>query len=146
MPACARRFIVCMRRCGVATYGSMARAFSTSQNGMLIGHAARDAYAREPDSTSTSRSISGALVMISTGLWYSAQTSQARARHPVATTRAAGSSRCAREQDPFAAPRSLVERLPEQRGRLSSRRSCVEIGARAKPQVLMGTGARSSCG
>jgi hypothetical protein len=75
MPAAARRSMVRTRRSGVATQGSMARAFSRSQNGMETITPTRDVRC-SAISTSMSRSMSGALVITETGLRYSAQTSR----------------------------------------------------------------------
>ena len=75
IPAFASVSMARMRRSGVATNGSIARAFSGSQKGTLsvtLSLAVRWSSWR----MSTSRSISGALVMTATGFRYSAQTSR----------------------------------------------------------------------
>ncbi len=74
-PARASRSMVRMRRAGVVTKGSMARAFASFQKGTLTiteSRATRDSSW----STSMSRSMRGAFVMMPTGLRYSAQTSR----------------------------------------------------------------------
>ncbi len=76
-PAAASRAIVLIRRCGVATNGSIARALSGSHSGTDTLTPTRATCASR-ESTSRSRSMSGALVMMPTGLRYSAHTSRQR--------------------------------------------------------------------
>ena len=77
IPAFASLSIVRMRRAGVVTNGSIARAFVSSQKGQLTAIEKR-ALRVSSWNTSMSRSTSGAFVMIPTGCRYSAHTS----RHP----------------------------------------------------------------
>ena len=75
IPARASFSITRSRRAGAGTYGSMARAFSGSQNGMLTVTCA-EATAVRLASTSTSRSTSADLVMMAAGFARSTHTSR----------------------------------------------------------------------
>ena len=74
-PARASVSMTRSRRAGVATYGSIARARSGSQNGMLTVTKAEATRASSVN-TSTSRSISADLVMIAAGFACATQTSR----------------------------------------------------------------------
>ena len=115
MPAAASVSITRSRRAGVGTYGSMARACSASQNGMLTVDVRRG-HLRQRLSTSMSRSISGDLVMMPTGFAVLDADLQAAARQPVRGLQRLIAVGDAAEDHRLALPALLGEGLPQQRG------------------------------
>ena len=143
-PAPASRSMVRMRRAGVVTNGSMARAFASSQKGTLIiteKRATRAELLQHVDVALDQRRLrddAGRVPVLGAHL-------EAAARQPVARLERLVAVGDAAEDDELALPLRVVERLAQQLRRvLLDDDLALEVRAGAEAQVLVRRAGRSS--
>ena len=145
IPAAASRAIVLIRRCGVATNGSIARALSGSQNGTDTLTPTRATSLRRTEHVEVAldeRRLgddADRVAILGADL-------EAAARQPIGRLERLVAVGDAGEDHELALPRPLVERLAQQLGRARLDDDlAIEVGARAEAEILV-AGARIAVG